>query len=94
MKYIVRINPKAYNVLLKRIIPAIIWEVEQVKTRDSEKVIWHCSNVKIDGVPITKIFPLPKKGEPPTQMEFAGVCIRDGYEDAIQILTKGRHEVE
>jgi hypothetical protein len=48
--------------------------------------------VKVDGEPITKIFKLPKKGEPPTEMEFYGIVTRY-YDDAISISTKGRHEV-
>lgn len=94
MKYLVRLNPRAYNPLTKRINSAVIWEVEQVATKDSEKVLWHCSDVKIDGESIQKLFKFPKRGEKPTEMEFFGICTRDGYADAVNILTKGRHEVQ
>jgi hypothetical protein len=97
MRYLVRINPHAINPITKKIVFARIWEVEQVafgaSGAYSEAVKWHCSNVKVDGVPILKIFKLPKKGEKPTEMEFFGICTRDGYEDAILINTKGCHEV-
>lgn len=92
MKYLVRINPRAVNPLTKAIDATRVWEVEQAATRDSEKVKWHCADVNIDGASVTKIFKFPKKGEPPAQMEFYGVVVR-GADDAIQILTKGRHEV-
>ena len=93
LRYIVRLNPKAYNILTKRIDAGRIWEVEQVGNKDSEKVIWHCSDVKIDEKPIQKLFPFPKPGEKPVQMEFSGIAMRDGYHDAILISTIGRHEV-
>ena len=92
MKYQVRINPRAVNPLTKAIDESRIWEVEQCRTKDSERVKWHCADVKVDGEPITKIFKFPKKGEPPTEMEFYGIITRD-YDDAISISTKGRHEV-
>lgn len=92
MRYLVRINPRAVNPLTKRIDETRVWEVEQCRSTDSERVKWHCADVNIDGVNITKIFQFPKKGEPPTEMEFYGIVAR-GADDAIQILTKGRHEV-
>lgn len=47
MKYIVRINLRAFNVLTMKMDPRLIWEVEQVASKDSGKVVWHCAHVRI-----------------------------------------------
>lgn len=90
MKYIVRINPKAFNPLTKKVIVDRLWEVEQCSNRDSARVLWHCRDVRIDAKPIQELFMLPKAGEPPWQWEGFGVCVR-GYDDAIEIHT-GPHD--
>lgn len=91
MKYIVRLNPKAMNPLTKRIDARRIWEVEQCADKDSERVIWHCADVKIDGLPVHKFFILPKPGEPPWEFSAFGIVVRD-QDNAIVIRT-GRHDV-
>lgn len=96
MKYILRINPRAYNPLSNELIPERLWEVEQCETRgrngrvDSEKVIWHCADVRIDSHPIKELFELPKEGEKPWSMEMYGICVR-GQDNAIEIKT-GKHD--
>lgn len=93
MRYLVRINPRAVDPRTKKINESRVWEVEQAKTKDSEPVKWHCADVQIDGTPIAQLFKFPKPGDPPTEMEFHGICLR-AQDDAISILTKGRHEVQ
>jgi hypothetical protein len=92
MKYLVRINPRAVNPITKQIDASRVWEVEQTKTKDSESVKWHCSEVQIDNLSIARLFKFPKQGEPPTELTFYGICTR-GQDDAILISTVNRHEV-
>jgi hypothetical protein len=92
LKYLVRINSKAVHPVTKKIDESRVWEVEQAKTKDSEAVRWHCGDVQIDGMSIARLFKFPKPGEPPTELTFYGICTR-GQDDAISILTAGRHEV-
>lgn len=87
MKYIVRLNQKSVNPITLRVDPRILWEVEQVGDRDSEKVVWHCAEVEINGRPLREFFTLPKKGEPPTELTYHGVVTR-GQNNAIVILTR------
>lgn len=94
MQYIIRLNPKAYNPLTKRIAAGKIWEVEQLKSKDSDGVKWHCGDVKIvrDGkmIPINELFVFPKPGEKPTELKLEGYVFR-GYDDSIGILDLGAH---
>ena len=91
MQYIVRLNPRAWNPLTKRVDAARLWEVEQVANKDSERVIWHCADVRIGELPIRMFFTLPKAGEPPTELKFSGICTR-GQDNAICIYER-RHDV-
>lgn len=92
MKYIIRLNPRAFNPLTRKVISSRLWEVEQCESRgrdgrvDSELVIWHCADVRIDKTPIRELYQLPKDGEKPWQMECFGVCVR-GQDNAIVIIT-------
>lgn len=94
MKYIVRLNPKAayYNPLTGKTEIKVdrIWEVEQVADKDSEKVIWHCANVRINNISANQFFVVPKVGEPPWEFTAHGICVR-GQDNAIEIKT-GRHD--
>jgi hypothetical protein len=92
MKYLVRLNPKGFNPITQKVIPSRLWEVEQCANKDSEKVIWHCAEVRISGRPMHEIFVLPKKGEKPFEVAAYGMVIR-GQDDAIEIL-EGGHEVD
>lgn len=91
MKYIVRLNPRAFNPLTRKVIPSRLWEVEQCANPDSGKVIWHCAEVRIGDRFIREFYALPKEGEPPTELTFYGICTR-GADDAI-VITEGRHDV-
>jgi hypothetical protein len=92
MKYIVRLNPKAFNPVTKRVIPERLWEVEQVANKDSEKVIWHCADIRIDQTPIRELFSLtPSEGKATWEYECFGICVR-GQDNAIEIKT-GRSDV-
>lgn len=91
MKYVVRLNTKAYNPLTGKLVASRLWEVEQCANRDSEKVIWHCADVRINQKPIREIFTLPKPGEAPFEVTYFGICIR-GQDDVVEIR-EGRHEV-
>lgn len=91
MIYKVRLNPRAYNPITGKVDPKRVWEIEQCSTKDSEKVIWHCAEVLIDGVPFRTIFVLPKAGEKPFEAEYQGIVVR-GQDDAIEIKA-GRHDV-
>lgn len=90
MKYIVRINPGAYNPLTRKVRADRLWEIEQCKTKDSAAVKWHCADVRIDQTPINQLFNLPKPGEKPWEFECFGICVR-GQDNAIEIKT-GRHD--
>ena len=87
MKYLIRLNKKAFNPVTKRVIAGRIWEVEQAANKDSEKVIWHCGDVRIDGVPIRELFDLT----PEWECTCFGICTR-GQDNAIEIKT-GRSDV-
>lgn len=86
MKYLVRLNKKAFNPVTKQVKDSVIWEVEQAPNRDSEAVIWHCSAVKIDGVGISAFFEIPKPGAPAWEIERFGIATR-GQDNAIEIRT-------
>lgn len=86
MKYLVRLNPKAYNPITKKVIESRLWEIEQVADRDSEKVIWHCADVRIDKTPIRELFTLSKLGESPWERIYFGICVR-GQDDVVEIKT-------
>lgn len=87
MKYIVRLNPKAFNPLTRKIIAERLWEVEQCSTRDSEAVKWHCADVRINSTPIRELFKIPAAGEEPWQHICFGVCLR-GMDDVVEIRTR------
>ena len=91
MKYLIRLNPKAYNPISGKVIASRVWEVEQCANKDSEKVIWHCAEVKINDRPIREFFTFPKAGAPPTELMYFGICTR-GQDNAIEIHT-GKTEV-
>lgn len=91
MKYIVRLNQRAYNPITSKVDPRRVWEVEQCATKDSEKVIWHCAEVLIDGVPFRTFFVLPNPGDKPFEASYEGIVVR-GQDDAIEIK-EGRHDV-
>jgi hypothetical protein len=63
-----------------------LWEVEQRADKDSERVIWHCANVRIGVNPIEYFFTVPKKNEPPWELHYQGTCYTDGQDNAIVIL--------
>jgi hypothetical protein len=90
MKYLVRLNPKAYNPITHAVIAARLWEIEQCANKDSEKVIWHCADVRIDETPIRTLYTLPGKEAKPWEAEYFGICVR-GQDNAIEIRT-GDHD--
>ena len=96
MKYILRLNPRAFNPLTKQVIPERLWEIEQCEQKgrdgrvDSEKCIWHCADVRVDSHPIRELFVMPKDGEKPFEMVMYGICVR-GQDNAIEIKT-GKHD--
>ena len=89
MRYLVRLNPKAFNPITRKVIAERLWEVEQCANKDSEKVIWHAREVRINGVSVRQFFTLSKDGEKPWEREYFGTCARD-YDDAIEIRTTSR----
>lgn len=94
MKYVVRLNQKAYNPLTKKVMAERLWEVEQQPMayiggfgeKDKEKTVWHCAEVRINGESVTQLFRLPVKGGAPWEHTCYGVAIR-GADDAIEIHT-------
>jgi hypothetical protein len=92
MKYIVRLNPKAWNPITNRVEPSRLWEVEQCATKDSEKVIWHRANVRIGERGINELFVLQKPGEAPTELHFEGIIVGGGQDNAL-VIVEGRHDV-
>ena len=90
MKYIVRLNPRAFNPITRKVIASRLWEVEQCGNRDSEKVIWHCAEVRIDSALIQTLYTLPGKEDKPWEATYFGICTR-GQDNAIEIHT-GAHD--
>ena len=86
VRYLVRINPRAWNPITQKVDTAHVWEVEQCKTKDSAKVKWHCAAVSVNGAPIREFFRIPKQGEPPWEFECYGICLR-GQDDTIELHT-------
>lgn len=86
MRYIVRLNPRAFNPITRTVIASRLWEVEQCATKDSAKVVWHCADVCIDKTPIRELFKLSKEDEKPWEGEYWGVVVRT-QDNAIAILT-------
>lgn len=95
MRYLVRLNPKAFNQLTRKVNASRLWEIEQcafgVTPNISEKVIWHCAEVRVDDKMIQTLFTLPGKDEKPWEAEFFGICVR-GQDNAVEIKT-GAHDV-
>jgi hypothetical protein len=91
--YTVRVNSKGFNPILRKLDPERYWEVEQeeimggnvagVTTRDSEPVIWHCAEVRVNGVSIKDLFDPTKIKE----MKFRGAIAR-GAGNAIEITER------
>lgn len=86
MKYIVRLNPKAFNPITQRVIATRLWEIEQCGNRDSDRVIWHAADVRINEQHVRELFQMPKEGEKPWQIECFGTCAR-GQDNAVVIRT-------
>ena len=86
MKYLVRLNPNGFNPITRRVIAERMWEIEQCATKDSEKVLWHCADVRINQTPIRELYELPKEVGHPWEMECFGICVR-GQDNAIEIRT-------
>ena len=93
MKYLIRLNPKALNPLPGKINAKRLWEVEQCQSKDSEKVIWHCADVRIGSTPMREFFVLAKPGEKPFELTVFGICYR-GADDAIVIDERKGHDVQ
>ena len=91
MKYIIRINRRAYNPITGKLIPGKIWEIEQCATPENEKVLWHCAEIRIGTESIAKFFTMPKPGDPPFELVIFGLAAR-AHDDAIVIL-RGKHDV-
>jgi hypothetical protein len=92
VKYIVRLNQRAYNPLTSKVDPKRVWEIEQCADRDSEKVIWHCAEVRIGEKFIRELFVLPKKGEKATELTFWGICTI-GQDNAF-VIDERKHDVQ
>jgi hypothetical protein len=84
VKYIIRLNQKAFNPVTRALDHKRMWEVEQVAARDSARVIWHCADVRVDTTPVREFFTL-SAGEQWSK-ECFGICIR-GADDALEIRT-------
>lgn len=93
MKYVVRLNSRAYNPITGKLVPGKLWEVEQCASHDPEitKAVWHCAEVRIGTDSITKLFTLPPPGAPPFELTVYGLAAR-AHDDAIVIL-RGKRDV-
>lgn len=90
MKYLIRINPKAYNPLTRKVNASRLWEIEQCANKDSERVIWHCEDIRVDQTPIREMYTIPKEGDQIWEREFFGICVR-GQDNVVEIRT-GAHD--
>lgn len=86
MHYLIRLNPRAFNPVTRKVIPSRLWEIEQTATRDSERVIWHAHDVRIGSTPVRDLYALPQPGAPPWEVEAFGVCVR-GQDNVVEIHT-------
>jgi hypothetical protein len=101
MRYLIRLNPRAFNPLTQKVIASRLWEIEQCEKTggnglvDSKQVIWHAANVRIDKQKLEDLVPLAayrdfaqpaKIGEKKWELEVWGVCTR-GQDDAVEIRT-------
>jgi hypothetical protein len=90
LRYLVRLNPKAFNPLTGKVIVSRLWEVEQCEKIggnglvDSKRVIWHCADLRVDKTHVRELFQLPKEGEKPWELEVWGSCVR-AQDDAVEI---------
>ena len=99
MKYLVRQNPKAVNVLTGKLDVSRQWEVEQAANKDSERVIWHCQDVMIGDKTLTEIISdrtVLRVGtdaavQQKVELVFYGIAIR-GQNNAI-VIDERKHEV-
>jgi hypothetical protein len=98
VKYIIRLNMKAYNPITGKVDPKRVWEVEQAATKDSAKCVWHCAEVTIRrgsvDTPIRDIIKQRFEDKPESgkvklvEFEYWGVVFR-GQDDAIVIHERG-----
>lgn len=89
MRYTVRLNPRAYNPITRRNEESRRWEVVQEEIKggtghDSESVIWHSAEVRVDGAPVQALFDAAKA---PKELKFHGVVFR-AADNAIEITTR------
>jgi hypothetical protein len=87
VRYIIRLNKRAINPLTQQLNPKRRWEVEQRADKDSEKVVWHCEDVRIGDTPVQALFKMP---EPPKtvwdwELHFVGTVAR-GQDNFVVIL--------
>jgi len=107
VRYLVRLNPKAMNPLTGKAVLRYLWEVEQCANKDSERVIWHCADVKIGDADIRQVIGqrtilndaqilaatrTAGSAGPKFELAFEGIIIR-GQDNAIVIM-EGRHDVQ
>lgn len=85
MKYLVRLNKRAFNPLTREVDAKRVWEIEQCATPDSAKVIWHCEDIRIDKTPIRELFQLPTDGTS-WEIKVFGICVR-GQDNVVEIHT-------
>lgn len=85
MNYIVRLNPKALNPITRKVDPKHLWEVEQEASKDSEKVIWHCEDLRIGDRPIREFFVVPPVGTI-WELHYKNATVARGQDNAIVIL--------
>jgi len=89
MLYTVRLNPRAYNPITRRDDASRRWEVVQMANKDSEAAIWHCAEVRVDGVPVQNLFNdvVSAPETRPKELKFYGVVFR-AADNAIEITTR------
>lgn len=95
MRYVVRLNPKAFNPLTRTLIENRLWEVEQCADKDSGRVIWHCADVRfgndrlVPPVAAVKALLTPKDSMKPKpavwELKYIGYAAR-GQDNAIVII--------
>jgi hypothetical protein len=86
MRYTVRLNKKAINILTRSLDPKRRWEVIQEADKDSQRVRWVCENVRIGEKHAQEFFkmPLPPKTIWDWELNLTGTVAR-GQDDAIVI---------
>ncbi len=91
MQYKVRLNPRSFNPLTRRVDLSRLWEVEQVADKDSAKVIWHCTAVRVGEHLLDPVLFAQYQKTTYDEIVYHGIITRNGDNEIA--IREGRHDV-